>query len=844
MKKTILLFGFLTWIALLSGQSYATFRLGSTDASTLSPGDQVYVPVYCDDISGPMNCLQMLINFDHNVLDWNGSFANPLPGVQNFHPNFPYGTPIGSWMFNDNGTSLTAIWDSWNLGSINPGETFFELIFTYLGGETILDWGPNSGCCSIMTLINGCVCNPIAHPIVFHIISSTGNLIENAAITVENETLLTNEAGNAAFYRTDGNYSYTVTKEGFASEEGTFTVSGAPQLIEVEMEECWDIVLHLIDSNGTTITDSALVIVNNDTVWTTTGSAAFCITDLTINYEVYIEGYYPNIGGLTIPPFPGTIEIIMLPFLYNVTFFVNCCGEPLESISITYEGQTVMTNVAGLAILNMPAGFYSFEIEGVPVTFTVPDTVYVPVDICSEVTFSLTCQGIPLVGALVTIDSYLQQITNANGIAFFCLQNGIHQYEISKPGYDTIVDGFNVNNEPLLIENDLCFYWPEVTLFVNCCGAPLEGIPVIIDGYTLFTPANGLVVLILPPGSYTIEIGGYIFNFTVPGTTYLDADICRELTYHVTTEQGYPLENVLISMGPIYLLTDYNGEADTCLQVGSYNYSASKPGFITQTGNFEMDTIPQTVEILMLLESYAVTFYCSVNCENDFNGLIFFVDGDTVLNGGTIYLPDGIYNFEMSFEGCPNLFFPVSEAFIVSGSPLTIVITLPPGFDFPQVTFHVTDQFYDDFHGAVVNVEEDILITDTEGMASFCMTGGYHEYWVANPGYDTVPNNFIFPCQDTTIEVMLIVGSIKEEKMTLMDIYPNPSTGLFTIENLNRTVEPTEIFVTDITGRIVYQTITSNLDKTEIDLTDQPNGMYFVRVKAGELVVNGKVIVQ
>jgi hypothetical protein len=278
--------------------------------------------------------------------------------------------------------------------------------------------------------------------------------------------------------------------------------------------------------------------------------------------------------------------------------------------------------------------------------------------------------------------------------------------------------------------------------------------------------------------------------------------------------------------------------------VGSYNYSASKPGFITQTGNFEMDTIPQTVEILMLLESYAVTFYCSVNCENDFNGLIFFVDGDTVLNGGTIYLPDGIYNFEMSFEGCPNLFFPVSEAFIVSGSPLTIVITLPPGFDFPQVTFHVTDQFYDDFHGAVVNVEEDILITDTEGMASFCMTGGYHEYWVANPGYDTVPNNFIFPCQDTTIEVMLIVGSIKEEKMTLMDIYPNPSTGLFTIENLNRTVEPTEIFVTDITGRIVYQTITSNLDKTEIDLTDQPNGMYFVRVKAGELVVNGKVIVQ
>ena len=120
-------------------------------------------------------------------------------------------------------------------------------------------------------------------------------------------------------------------------------------LIEVEMEPCWNLVLHLISQNGT-ITDSALVIVNNDTVWTTTGTAAFCVTELTINYEVYIEGYYPETGSL-IWSGSGTIQIIMFPVFYGVTFFVNCCGEPLEGMMLTIGTVTVITGADGLAVI-------------------------------------------------------------------------------------------------------------------------------------------------------------------------------------------------------------------------------------------------------------------------------------------------------------------------------------------------------------------------------------------------------------------------------------------------------------------------------------------------------------
>ena len=76
--------------------------------------------------------------------------------------------------------------------------------------------------------------------------TSNGNDLEGAWVTVGSEHFITNSSGIAIFNLPDGDYSYTVTKPGYADEEGTFTVAGVNQLIEVEMEVCWDIVLHLM----------------------------------------------------------------------------------------------------------------------------------------------------------------------------------------------------------------------------------------------------------------------------------------------------------------------------------------------------------------------------------------------------------------------------------------------------------------------------------------------------------------------------------------------------------------------------------------------------------------------
>ena len=75
-------------------------------------------------------------------------------------------------------------------------------------------------------------------------------------------------------------------------------------------------------------------------------------------------------------------------------------------------------------------------------------------------------------------------------------------------------------------------------------------------------------------------------------------------------------------------------------------------------------------------------------------------------------------------------------------------------------------------------------------------------------------------------------------------LLPNPSNGKFYLETTKSGNDPIELQVMDLTGRIVYEIQTAISERFEIDLSGQPKGMYFVRIKAGQNVMNRKVIIQ
>ena len=62
-----------------------------------------------------------------------------------------------------------------------------------------------------------------------------------------------------------------------------------------------------------------------------------------------------------------------------------------------------------------------------------------------------------------------------------------------------------------------------------------------------------------------------------------------------------------------------------------------------------------------------------------------------------------------------------------------------------------------------------------------------------------------------------------------MIIYPNPSSGIFTVNLKNKTVE-TKICVHDVLGNCVLDKVAVKNTNQEIDLSSKPKGIYFLEI--------------
>jgi Leucine-rich repeat (LRR) protein len=74
-----------------------------------------------------------------------------------------------------------------------------------------------------------------------------------------------------------------------------------------------------------------------------------------------------------------------------------------------------------------------------------------------------------------------------------------------------------------------------------------------------------------------------------------------------------------------------------------------------------------------------------------------------------------------------------------------------------------------------------------------------------------------------------------------ISIYPSPSTGIFSVET-NRLSEMS-IGVYDLTGKCIFQKLSSDLLRQSIDLSHEPRGVYFVKVMADDRLITKKIVI-
>ncbi|MES2678233.1 MAG: M64 family metallopeptidase [Bacteroidota bacterium] len=172
----------------------------------------------------------------------------------------------------------------------------------------------------------------------------------------------------------------------------------------------------------------------------------------------------------------------------------------------------------------------------------------------------------------------------------------------------------------------------------------------------------------------------------------------------------------------------------------------------------------------------------------------------------------------------------VTNATGCSATSTAVAVTVNPLPPIPVITVNgVTltssapsgNQWY--FNGNIINgaVSQTYVITQN----------GNHAVVVTNT------NN----CSATSPELFLDVSidHMVAEDLNAVIVIPNPSKGIFRIETQN--LQVSKIKISNTAGKIIYESVNKS---SEIDLSSQPKGTYFIEVFTSGKTYNKKLIIQ
>jgi hypothetical protein len=112
-----------------------------------------------------------------------------------------------------------------------------------------------------------------------------------------------------------------------------------------------------------------------------------------------------------------------------------------------------------------------------------------------------------------------------------------------------------------------------------------------------------------------------------------------------------------------------------------------------------------------------------------------------------------------------------------------------------------------------------------------------HGVWTNECGYQNISHTVYISARPSGDDMTIID---EEQVNATLDVYPNPSTGSFTVNIENNDLK--DIYVYDAMGRIVYSRNNATEQSFQIDVTQLPKGLYLVKVISNNKMQVQKVI--
>lgn len=566
------------------------------------------------------------------------------------------------------------------------------------------------------------------YDIVFTVQTDEGVAIENANIHINEKDYQTSQGGLVTVRLSDGQYPYTVTKEGYVQTQGNVEVSGSNKNVLAQLTPISYNITFVVKDNMASpnlLQGVSIDIENEDKTVTTNASGEAIIS---LKAGKYTASFMKNSYKTETLSFEVTGEATftqILKKIWNLTFKVTAAGKSgLKDVTVSVSGPAILSGntvslktkddgttdpvqvINGAYDWNASLTGYSPE-EGVGNIQDAGQEKVIELTYGFETTFTTSpaTQGVE-----ITIDGNDTITTGQDGIATINLSTGTHTYAYSKTGFLNGTGNVRIEEAEKSVQITLV-PGATVTFHTKVGNSALADVKIIVGQSsaralpeTIVTNSQGIAAIALPTGDYQyqipttstdnpnlVEVPSGTFSVATAAST-IELDLADYVKYNVTFQTVPSTQDVAISFAkaespdtPVASgATASNGILTLTYKNGQYIYTAKKSSYKDVTGEFTIAGGDQNITVEMLQIS-TVTF--TVKSQNDSspieNAIIEMADrsdssnkykGTTNSSGvATMTFNGGEFEWsqdsDADFSGCP--VFQEDEKYLVPSEGVT-----------------------------------------------------------------------------------------------------------------------------------------------------------------------------
>ena len=494
--------------------------------------------------------------------------------------------------------------------------------------------------------------------IVFTVQTDEGVAIENANIHINEKDYQTSQGGLVTVRLSDGQYPYTVTKEGYVQTQGNVEVSGSNKNVLAQLTPISYNITFVVKDNMASpnlLQGVSIDIENEDKTVTTNASGEAIIS---LKAGKYTASFMKNSYKTETLSFEVTGEATftqILKKIWNLTFKVTAAGKSgLKDVTVSVSGPAILSGntvslktkddgttdpvqvINGAYDWNASLTGYSPE-EGVGSIQDADQQKVIELTYGFETTFTTypTTEGVE-----ITIDGNDTITTGQDGIATINLSTGTHTYAYSKTGFLNGTGNVRIEEAEKSVQITLV-PGATVTFHTKVGNSALADVKIIVGQSsaralpeTIVTNSQGIAAIDLPTGDYQYQIPTTSMDnpnlVEVPSGTFsvaitasvIELDLADYVKYNVTFQTVPFTQDVAISFAkaespdtPVASgATASNGILTLTYKNGQYIYTAKKSSYKDVTGEFTIAGGDQDITVEMLQIS-TVTF--TVKSQND-----------------------------------------------------------------------------------------------------------------------------------------------------------------------------------------------------------------------------------